>query len=169
MSNSANNCAMKAGSDCVNGYYAVTAVDGEQTANTGVSDGKLVLLSGTSAGENYSVESTIGYFMSGEANKFISNSYEGKANMVTAASGCTAGQVDSDDSYKFCLSGTQKLTWSEGKNYIFKDVDQVFGNDANKKYIVTNGSNKIIIKTGFDGKVSTAGMYFSQSINKNIF
>lgn len=110
-----------------------------------------------------------GYYKTIGTNEFLYLNNAGTYGSVNAASGCTAGQVDSGDSYKFCLdgtgSGTQKLTWNEGKNYIFKDVDQVFGNDANKKYIVTNGSNKIIIKTGFDGKILTK-IFFKKKIVK---
>ncbi|OUM69759.1 hypothetical protein PIROE2DRAFT_57191 [Piromyces sp. E2] len=135
---------------CQNGYYAVAAGDGaNKTPNSGITDGLLIKFSGDNVGDDCNVITDNGYYKSLETNKYIVKGASG-ANMITAGNGCTAGKVDSEDGYKFCLDGTagdgtNKISWNDGNYYLVDTTTaDVFTGDTNGVAVVVSKDDAIV-------------------------
>jgi len=140
---------------CENGFYAVESGDGnDKTPNGSITDGLLIKLSGDTVGEQCDIISVNGYYKSPEIGKVIAKSASG-ANMITAGNGCTAGEVDQDDEYTFCLdASTNKIPWNDGNYYLVDtDVATVFTGDSNNVAVVVSKDNAITaVSIGNDSK-----------------
>ena len=100
------------------------------------------------------IVSVNGYYKSPETGKVIAKSASG-ANMITAGNGCTAGKVDQDDDYKFCLdASTNKIPWNDGNYYLVDTaVATVFTGDTNGVEVVVSKDDAITaVSIGDDGK-----------------